>query len=128
MKIRRIGVGIAVFTAASFLFTLILYSTCPGPGSGCVNQGKDRRLFPSVVCCLQRRLSWNSKKEPHFLLIGNPGRTNLGIAWPPYLVFNTRCSNGRWIMFRIGFRYDRNWHGYIFPTLACKNTDRPLRY
>lgn len=31
-------------------------------------------------------------------------------------------------MFRVGFRYDRNWHGYIFPTAAWKVVATPLEY
>ena len=63
-----------------------------------------------------------------FVLIGNPERTNLGLAWPPYLVYNSPDASGRWRMFRIGFRYDRDWRGYIFPTAAWKRVSNPLRY
>src|ERR1700692_1902355 len=76
---------------------------------GCVNQGNDRREFAPVVCWLQRRMSWKSKHEPHFALIGKSDGTNLGLAWPPYAVFNLSDGNGHWRMFRLGFRYDRAW-------------------
>jgi hypothetical protein len=95
---------------------------------GCVNQGNDRREFAPVVCWLQRGMSWKSKHEPYFVLIGKPQGSNLGLAWPPYAVFNLSNGNGRWRMFRIGFRYDRNWRGYIFPTVAAKYVSHPLRY
>jgi hypothetical protein len=95
---------------------------------GCVNQGKDRRGFAPVVCWLQRRMSWKSKHEPHFALIGKPDGTSLGLAWPPYVVFNMPDGNDHWRMFRIGFRYDRTWRGYIFPTIAAKRVSYPLRY
>jgi hypothetical protein len=95
---------------------------------GCVNQGRDRRGFAPVVCWMQRHMSWKSEHEPHFALIGKPDGTNVGLAWPPYLVFNSAAGNGHWRMFRIGFRYDRTWQGYIFPTVAAKHVLRPLRY
>ncbi len=95
---------------------------------GCVNQGSDRREFATVVCWLQRQLSWKSEHEPHFALIGKSDGTNLGLAWPPYAVFNLSEGNGRWHMFRLGFRYDRSWRGYIFPAIAAKRVSRPLRY
>jgi hypothetical protein len=94
----------------------------------CVNQGSDRREFAPVVCWLQRRMSWKSEHEPHFVLLGNPDGTDLGLAWPPYLVFNVSGGNNHWHMFRIGFRYDRTWRGYIFPTIAAKRLSHPLRY
>jgi hypothetical protein len=95
---------------------------------GCVNQGSDRREFAPVVCWLQRQLSWKSEHEPHFALLGRPDRTNLGLAWPPYVVFNMSDGHDHWRMFRIGFRYDRTWRGYIFPAIAAKRTSQPLRY
>ncbi|MGH9535370.1 MAG: hypothetical protein ACRD2E_10980 [Terriglobales bacterium] len=94
---------------------------------GCVNQGADRRYFAPLICSSQRRFSWKSNGPPRLWIIGNPRGTSVGLAWPPYLVFNTPRGR-RWQMFRIGFRYDRNWRGYIFPTVACKGVSRPLRY
>ena len=95
---------------------------------GCINQGNDRRIGATVVCWAQRHLSWKSEHEPRFVLVGNPERTNIGLAWPPYLVCNSPDGSGRWHMFRIGFRYDHNWRGYIFPTVAWKRVSHPLRY
>lgn len=95
---------------------------------GCVNQGEDRRGFAPVVCWMQRRMSWRSEHEPHFALVGKPDGTNLGLAWPPYAVFNMSDGKGHWRMLRIGFRYDRTWRGYIFPTIAAKRILHPLRY
>jgi hypothetical protein len=95
---------------------------------GCVNQGSDRRECAPVICWLQRQMSWKSEHEPHFVLIGNPQGTNLGLAWPPYLVFNMPDGANHWRMFRIGFRYDRTWRGYIFPAIAAKRVSQPLRY
>jgi hypothetical protein len=95
---------------------------------GCVDQGKDRRAFGPVVCWAQRHLSWKSRHKPRFYRFGRPENTTLGFAWPPYIVYNSPKSKGRWRMFRIGFRYDRTWHGYIFPTAAWKVINSPLEY
>jgi hypothetical protein len=102
---------------------------CAAPaGQDCVNQGSDRREFAPVICWLQRHMSWKSEHEPHFVSVGNPHGTNLGLAWPPYLVFNMPSGANHWNMFRIGIRYDRTWRGYIFPTIAAKRIQQPLRY
>jgi len=95
---------------------------------GCVNEGGDCRMFAPVMCWSQRQMSWKSDREPHFVLLGNANRTHLGLAWPPYVVINSPDGTGRWRMFRIGFRYDRTWRGYIFPTIAAKYVNQPLRY
>ncbi len=95
---------------------------------GCINQGNDRRLAASLVCWAQRHLSWKSEREPRLILIGKPQRTHVGLAWPPYLVMNAPDGGGHWRVFRVGFRYDRTWRGYIFPTAAWKCLPDPLRY
>jgi hypothetical protein len=95
---------------------------------GCINQGNDRRLAAPFVCWAQRHLSWKSEREPRLLLIGKPQQTHMGLAWPPYLVFNCPNRGGNWRVFRVGFRYDREWGGYIFPTAAWKCLPYPLRY
>lgn len=95
---------------------------------GCVNQGNDRRIGAKFICGSQRRFSWKSENRPNLLTIGSSEGVHFAVAWPPYLVVNAPASNGNWRMFRVGFRYDRNWRGYIFPTAACKCIDSPLLY
>ncbi len=126
---------IAAVLASVFGLSLILFfsralNSAPAVSTsqGCVNQGKDRRLAATVICWAQQRLSWKSNSKPDFLLIGNPKGMSIGLAWPPYFVLNSPDGHGQWYMFRIGFRYDRNWRGYIFPTIAWKVISKPLRY
>jgi len=95
---------------------------------GCVDQGNDQRIGAKVVCGMQRELSWKSEDQPHLHTLGPPDGVHVAVAWPPYLVLNSPSANGYWHMFRVGFRYDRNWHGYIFPTAACKCLSTPLTY
>jgi len=95
---------------------------------GCIHQGNDRRLGAPVVCWLQRHLSWQSQREPRVLAWGSPQARMGAVAWPPYMVYDSADGSGNWRMFRAGFRYDRKWHGYIFPTAACKCLEKPLLY
>jgi hypothetical protein len=133
---RALRVCLAAFFACAFCLGLAFHThfaksylaTAGSTDQGCVNQGQDRRIGATVVCWAQRRLSWKSDDVPEFMLIGNAQRTNLGLAWPPYLVYNSPDGSGHWRMFRIGFRYDRNWRGYIFPTVAWKRLSNPLQY
>jgi hypothetical protein len=95
---------------------------------GCINQGNDRRVAAALVCGLQQELSWKSEDRPKLVKFGRRAGTHIQMGWPPYLVFNAPASNGNWRMFRVGFRYDRTWRGYIFPTAACKCLQSPLDY
>jgi len=128
VRVRKVCTTVAAAIAAFSLLVVILPCDRTGLDQGCINQGEDCRKFAIIVCFLQRHLSWNSGHEPHFLTVGPPDQTQVAVAWPPYFVFNTHRENGRWLMFRIGFRYDCNWHGYIFPSLALKTVNRPLLY
>ena len=47
--------------------------------------------------------------------------------WPPYIVVNS-LSGALWRLFRIGWRYDKNWKGYIGPSAAWKKVAWPLTY
>ena len=127
-KVKRVWIGVAAALAALFLLVVILPCNRMGSKRGCVNQGEDCRKLATVVCFLQRHMSWNSEHEPHLVMVGRTAKAQAGFAWPPYVVFNIPRADGRWLMFRIGFRYDRNWRGYIFPTLAVKTVNQPLRY
>jgi len=60
--------------------------------------------------------------------LGRKSRAHERRACVAYLVYNSPPGSGRWRMFRIGFRYDQNWRGYIFPTVAWKRVSHPLRY
>lgn len=132
-RTTRTLIAAAVVTAFGFAFIYFyprtLASTASDTSSqGCVNQGNDRRIAAPVICWAQQHMSWKSNHKPDFLLIGDPKGVTIGLAWPPYFVSNFPTRDGHWYMFRIGFRYDRNWHGYIFPTVAWKVISKPLTY
>lgn len=133
--LKHISVGLVViailFGVAFYRGTKVceqLEASGTAVNQGCINQGNDCRVFGTVICWSQRHMSWKSDREPHFLVLGKANRTHLGLAWPPYLVLNSPDKSGNWRIFRIGFRYDRTWRGYIFPTIAAKHLPEPLRY
>ena len=126
-----------VFLAIALLFALTIsaavsysgpfvhaFTPVPG-GHGCVNAGTDTRIDPfGVFCALQRRYSYRSNGEPKL-------HTHATWAWgtqPSYFVYNRKLSDGSWLLVRMGWRYDRNWRGYIGPSSACKKIPKPLLY
>lgn len=112
---------------------------------GCPGEGKDSRTLGWLICPLQRLLSWKSDKQPKLLIIiaGTSSSPEVGQypvlaaagVWPPYLAVNVRIKqdphdplNALWRLFRIGWRYDKNWKGYIGPSAAWKKVLWPLMY
>ncbi len=124
---RRVLLIITLVTVSD-IATVSIVATLSGADQTCVNQGSDPRLFPTLVCGMQRELSWKSERLPHLFRVGSRRRTHVAIAWPPYVIVNRRAKDGNWIMFRVGFRYDRTWRGYIFPTAALKEIQYPILY
>jgi hypothetical protein len=96
----------------------------PG-GHGCVNAGSDPRIDPfGMICALQRRYSYRSSREPRL-------HTHSTWAWgthPFYFVYNRKQAEGNWLLIRLGWRYDRTWHGFIGPGFAWKEVPQPLLY
>jgi hypothetical protein len=129
--------GFRLFLAAALFFALMIsaavfyrgavkrpFTPVPG-GHGCVNAGTDTRIDPfGLVCALQRRYSYKSSREPKL-------HTHETWAWgthPFYLVYNRNLGGSNWLLIRVGWRYDRNWRGYIGPSLAWKKIPQPLLY
>ena len=90
-------------------------------GQGCPNEGPDTRLLGKVGCKIQRVFSFHSTHPPKWLLAkhGPDGDVRFGIAFPPYVIIQHEGA-GHWDMARLGWRYDTNWPGYLFPTAALK--------
>ena len=77
---------------------------------GCPGEGADTRFLGWLVCPIQRFLSWRSSVEP----------LSIVVAFPPYIAVNVPLRNHDMLLIRFGWRYDRNWKGYLFPTGAAK--------
>jgi hypothetical protein len=116
---------LAAPTSRSFL-AHISYQFNPVPGGhGCVNAADDPRIDPyGIICSLQQRYSYKSLREPKL----HVHRTWAWGASPPYFVSNRRLRRGGWRVARIGWRYDRQWHGYIGPSGAWKVIPEPLLF
>jgi hypothetical protein len=117
---------IAVMVATVLFHGAIRRSFAGVPGGhGCVNAGSDLRIDPlGLICALQRRYSYQSSCEPK--LHAHPTW-----AWgghPFYFVYNRKMADGHWLLIRLGWRYDRNWRGYIGPSFAWKEIPQPLLY
>ena len=89
-----------------------------GDEYGCPGAGKDQRILPRLTCWLQRHLSFKSGTEPFSILI----------CFPPFIAINIPIGKGRYAMVRAGFRFDRNWKGFLFPESAAKISDHVIFY
>jgi hypothetical protein len=100
---------------------------------GCPNEGADGRLWGKLGCKIQAALSVK-EGGPKFRRL-SWGRLILVLAYPPYLAigfqwrkhertiyipFEYVVPEHRWAFTRLGFRYDQNWPGYIFPCVTLK--------
>jgi hypothetical protein len=85
---------------------------------GCVNEGTDTRTFGKWGCTIQRWLSFHSQTEPLSVLV----------CFPPFIAVNVPLPGGRYLILRAGFRYDKNWPGYIFPESAAKVKGQTIFY
>lgn len=102
----------------------------------CPHEGDDHRTFGTIVCWLQRKLSWYSAKPPRWLWVrfqlfpfgkGLHTFVSWGVAWPPYVVKQWLRNGNKVGLFRLGWRYDVNAQAYIFPAAALKfNNTEPM--
>jgi len=132
-RLGRLGVSLGVHCPSSdeivtWLSDLgaITWPFAPEQGGhGCVNAGADTRIDPfALVCGLQRRYSSRSTHQPKLHI-------HETWAWgtqPFYFVYNRNLAHGKWLLVRVGWRYDQNWRGYIGPSAAWKQIPAPLLY
>lgn len=87
---------------------------------GCVNEGKDHRLFGWCTCWLQRLASFKSNLSPLVIVLELPLGFRILMPW----------TKGRRLMLRIALlRYDFYAKEYIFFSAALKRiaaTDEAL--
>lgn len=95
--------------------------------SGYVNRGPDPRILGPVGGWIQRRLSFHSTTPPKGLKIPL-GSGHVAVTWPPFFSVFIPYAKKRWASFRIGWRWDHNWPGYIADAivkLRINNVVRP---
>lgn len=104
-----------------------------GASPQCPGEGTDPRYFRTVVCGLQNAMSFKCDTEPLGIMLAFP--PFIAINCPLPAVLGRRLSvikgkpAGRWyLMLRAGWRYDKNWKGYIFPEAALKVMQSTVYY
>jgi hypothetical protein len=85
---------------------------------GCPGEGSDTRTFGRWGCSIQRALSFHSDTEPLSVLV----------CFPPFIAVNIPMFDGTYLILRAGFRYDKNWKGYLFPESAAKRKAQTIFY
>ena len=89
-----------------------------------VNRGTDPRILGSWGGWVQQKLSFKAAPEPLQLLL----------AWPPYLSvaipypWRARAWGWRYATFRAGWRFDKNWRGYIFDIIVKLRMTQVVHY
>lgn len=87
---------------------------------GFVNAGDDMRWNPfGIPGWIQGKLSFHSKIEPPSLLL---------CLFPPMFAMNLPIWKNRYLLIRFGWRYDRNYLGFIFPEAVIKVLDHTQFY
>jgi len=100
---------------------------------GCPGEGTDTRRWPRITCGLQRTFSFHTRIEPLSILVAFPPFTAINCPIPERLAIwlhRKRLPPDRqwYLMARGGFRYDKNWNGYIVPEFALKVLDHTVLY
>jgi hypothetical protein len=97
-----------------------LTRTSTTSAGGFVNEGEDWRWDPfGLFSRIQRAASFHSDVEPFSILI---------CVVPPMVAVNIPLLRGKYLVLRVGFRYDGNWKGYIFPEGVIKVLDHTIFY
>jgi len=98
----------------------------------CPNEGTDPRITRYWTCNLQNSLSTKSTWEPLGIMIGFPPFLAINIPLLGMTEYLSKRKNKPlkpwYLMFRIGWRYDKFWPGYIFPEVALKIMQSTVYY
>ena len=112
--------------SASLLVALILTLTVAG--QDCPHEGSDRRLLGGTGCWIQRKLTIESAQPPSKIWSFNLGKISVKIdPKHPHLLIEWPTSSGKFRRFRAGYRWDANARAYIFPAIAFKKVDGPMK-
>ncbi len=98
-----------------------------------VNRGPDERVADKVPILrwlapwLQQTLSYHSTTPPKVKALwrekkGGPG--HVAVCQPPFFTMAVPKSNGSYFTFRIGWRWDLNWPGYIADVILKTRMQR----
>lgn len=109
-------------------------------GQTCPHEGSDHRLLGHWACPLQRKLTIENARPPRTIwsfrvfqvsIKIDPKHPHLLIEWPVFRGGRAPASGQaplrKWWRFRVGYRWDANAKAYIFPSLALKKVEGPMR-
>lgn len=112
--------------SVSLLVALILSLTMAG--QECPHQGSDHRLLGGTGCWIQRELTIEGAQPPSKVWSLNLGKIAVKIdPKHPHLLIEWPTSSGKFQRFRAGYRWDANARAYIFPAIALKKVDGPMK-
>ena len=95
---------------------------------GCPHEGLDHRLWGQTVCWLQRRLTIENAQTPTQIWSLDVARVSLRVdPRHPHLLIEWPAASQKLWRFRMGYRWDANARAYIFPAVAFKKVDGPMR-
>ena len=97
-----------------------------------VNRGTDPRILEHVPVVgplskgLQNMLSFRSANPPQAVGVPLKRRGHIAVCWPPFFTVATAKANGRYWTFRIGWRWDSNWPGYVADVIVKTDMKTPV--
>jgi hypothetical protein len=119
LKIASAGLLIAL------LFTLFNFSAIDG---GCPHEGPDHRLFGGTGCWIQRKLTIEGAQSPSKIWSFDLAKISMRIdPRHPHLLIEWPTRSGKLWRFRAGYRWDANAKAYIFPAIAFKKVEGPMK-
>ena len=112
--------------SAGLLIALVF---CLGwAGQDCPHEGPDHRLLGRAGCWIQRMLTIESARPPSKIWFLDFGKTSMRIdPRHPHLLIEWPTASGKLWRFRAGYRWDANAKAYIFPAIAFKKVDGPMK-
>ena len=110
------------------LLVVFLANLRANSGCGCPHEGLDPRLLGGTVCWLQRQLTIENAQTPDQVWSLDVARVSLRIdPRHPHLLIEWPAASQKLWRFRMGYRWDANARAYIFPALAFKKVDGPMK-
>ena len=97
-------------------------------GQGCPHEGPDHRLLGRTGCWIQRKLTIESARPPTKIWLLDSGKISMRIdPRHPHLLIEWPTASGKLWRFRAGYRWDANARAYIFPAIAFKKVNGPMK-
>lgn len=113
---------------AGLLLVMFLANLRATGGEGCPHEGPDHRLLGGTVCWLQRQLTIENAQTPRRIWSLDFAKVSMRIdPRHPHLLIEWPAASQKLWRFRVGYRWDANARAYIFPALAFKKVDGPMR-